>query len=294
MLQQAFTTEAVEFTIWTFPYSPPQKSSVNFTACTPESVTRNSTFILDIWAHREDQYRQVLKHMKELGRENIAGKKTGVSIELGSLLTITLNLPSLEVPDPTDSFTWDGEPTNASFIVNVPKGIPLKPTYGTAEIRCEGLLLASLKLMIAIGSSRRNKRTDRTIESHYPKTAFASYASQNRSDVLARIQGMKRVAPDLDVFLDVLSLRSGDDWATKLEEHVPSKDIFYLFWSRDASSSEWVNREWRLALNRRGLAYIDPVPLDDPSKVPPPDELSSLHFNDAHLACLKYYGDDQE
>lgn len=271
-----------------------QKSPVNFTTNTPESVTRNSAFILDIWAHREDQYRQVLQHMKDLGRENIAGKKAGVSIELGSLLTITLNLPSLEVPDATDTITWSGEPTNASFIVNVPKRIPLKPTYGAAEIRCEGLLLASLKLMIVIGSSRRLKRTDRTIESNYPRTAFASYASENRTAVLARIQGMKRVAPDLDVFMDALSPRSGDDWAEKLEEHVPTKDIFYLFWSREASSSEWVDREWHLAMDRRGSPYIDPVPLDDPSKVLPPDELSSLHFNDARLAYLKYYGDERE
>jgi len=64
--------------------------------------------------------------------------------------------------------------------------------------------------------------------------------------------------------------------------------------TRDASSSEWVDREWRLALDRRGLPYIDPVPLDDPSRVPPPDELSSLHFNDAHLAYLKYYEGEKE
>jgi len=116
-----------------------------------------------------------------------------------------------------------------------PRDIPLIPTYGTAEIRREAILLAILKLMITIGSSRRNKRTDRTIESHYPETAFASYAGGYRSAGSARIQGMKRVAPDLDAFL--------------------------------------------LMTRPEG---------------PKPDELSSLHFNDAHLAYLKYYGNGDD
>jgi hypothetical protein len=97
---------------------------------------------------------------------------------------------------------------------------------------------------------------------------------------------MKKVAPDLDVFVDVLSLRSGDNWQQKLEEHVPTKDTFYLFWSQHASRSEWVEREWRLALVRRGISYIDPVPLELPDAVPPPSELTALHFSDPYLVYI--------
>jgi hypothetical protein len=56
---------------------------------------------------------------------------------------------------------------------------------------------------------------------------------------------MRKVAPDLEVFLDVFSLRSGDNWQLKLEEHVPTKDTFFLFWSQFAAHSVWVEREWR-------------------------------------------------
>ncbi len=38
---------------------------------------------------------------------------------------------------------------------------------------------------------------------------------------------MKKIAPDLDVFLDALSLRSGELWESRLAEEVISKDIFY-------------------------------------------------------------------
>jgi hypothetical protein len=46
-----------------------------------------------------------------------------------------------------------------------------------------------------------------------------------------------------------------------------------------------VEREWRCALERRGIEFIDPVPLADPDEVPPPAELGvELHFDDWLLA----------
>ncbi|MEZ5479294.1 MAG: hypothetical protein R3E95_17960 [Thiolinea sp.] len=36
----------------------------------------------------------------------------------------------------------------------------------------------------------------------YPRSAFASYATANRADVMERAQGMQTVAPHLEVFLD--------------------------------------------------------------------------------------------
>ena len=92
---------------------------------------------------------------------------------------------------------------------------------------------------------------------------------------------MKKIAPDLDVFLDALSLRSGDLWEQLLAEEVVSKDIFYLFWSRNAAKSAWVKKEWQHALASRGIDYIDPVPLETPEFAPPPNALRALHFGDA-------------
>ena len=74
----------------------------------------------------------------------------------------------------------------------------------------------------------------------------------------------------------------------KLEEHVPTKDTFYLFWSHHAAQSIWVEREWRLALAKRGLNYIDPIPLEDPETAPPPPELKLLHFADAYVTYILF------
>ena len=95
---------------------------------------------------------------------------------------------------------------------------------------------------------------------------------------------MQKIAPDLSVFLDVANLRSGEDWESKLLREILGTDVLYLFWSAAASVSHWVEKEWRCALERRGVNFIDPVPLVSPEDVPPPEELGSKHFNDWILA----------
>ena len=80
----------------------------------------------------------------------------------------------------------------------------------------------------------------------------------DRTDVLQWARGA--AVAGVDVFLDVLSLREGVSWEAELFNHVPTKDLFCLFWSVPASESRWVEMEWRCALGTRGLDYIHPVP----------------------------------
>lgn len=155
-------------------------------------------------------------------------------------------------------------------------------------VSCLGLMISKIPFIIDVTESERRYYVNKSHEAFYPETAFASYSSENREEVISRIHGMKKVAPALDIFLDVFSLRSGQDWEQKLEQHVPNKDVFYLFWSHFAAKSEWVEREWKLALSKRGLEYIDPVPLEDVELAPPPPELKKLHFNDAYVAYIQY------
>jgi hypothetical protein len=159
---------------------------------------------------------------------------------------------------------------------------------GSALIRYQSMTIAKIAFVISVAYYDHSEYLDRTDKLTYVRTAFASYASKDREEVLHRIQGMKSVVPHIEIFLDQLSLHSGQNWRAKLEEHVPTKDIFYLFWSAAAARSEWVKREWRLALERRGLEYINPVPLEEPDRTPPPKELAALHFSDPVLRNIAY------
>jgi hypothetical protein len=116
-------------------------------------------------------------------------------------------------------------------------------------------------------------------------TAFASYASVDRAEVLRRVQGMRAFQPGLDIFVDFHSLHPGELWKNRLSQEIARRDRFFLFWSRAASQSEHVREEWRTAL--RLNKPITPVPVCSPSEVLPPVELAHLHFNDFYVEFLR-------
>jgi len=264
------------------------QSSVEFSVFAPAEIALNSKFVVDFWAYLPEQYDRVLATAKKIGREVHLGQKSAVSITHGEILSVTISIDGLKVLDPVDTIVWMGSATNASFVVHIPPEVIAGDYYGKASIGYQGITIAKVVFVVPVCASASSTYKDCSIKSDYHRSAFASYASEDRDKVLARVQGMKKIAPDLDVFVDVLSLRSGDKWEKCLEEQVPTKDAFYLFWSLPASQSEWVEKEWKFALSCRGLDYIDPVPLQEPSEVPPPSELQSLHFASAYLSYIKY------
>jgi hypothetical protein len=155
------------------------------------------------------------------------------------------------------------------------------------SVHLKGIRIAKLHFSVEIALQSRPAEKLHTKEERY-NSAFASYASEDRHEVLARLQGMQKAAPWLDVFVDILSLRSGERWEERLNQEISRRDVFYLFWSQAASQSVWVDKEWRSALQLRGIDYIDPVPLAPPDQVPPPKELADLlHFNDWVLAYIR-------
>jgi len=185
--------------------------------------------------------------------------------------------------DRCKTILWTGEIGCAAFLVGVPTHSSAGSKLGTASVRSVGTEIARISFVLNVGaSSGRTGRVHTSLKRH--KKAFASYASEDREAVMARIQGIQKAAPALRVFVDVMNLRSGDDWERKLNEAITESDVFYLFWCRHAKKSEWVEKEWRYAYQSRGIDFIDPVPLESPVLAPPPPELSKKHFNEPILS----------
>jgi len=262
-----------------------------FSAMCPRDIVGGSEFVMDVWAYTEKQKEWFKELAKELGRERFAGTKRGIELAQGTMLQIIIDIPSLEVRDGVDTFAWVGEPTNASFVVSVPDKCRLGQHAGTAYIRSEGLLIAKLQFSINV-AMEEVKEPKGLGEFNRIESAFACYAHEDRDAVLGRIQGMQHGNPDLQVFVDVISLRSGDNYREEIQKQIPEKDVFYLFWSKPASESTEVEREWKWALESKGLSFIDPVPLVSPQEVPPPTELNTKHFNDVYLAYISAGKDD--
>jgi hypothetical protein len=122
------------------------------------------------------------------------------------------------------------------------------------------------------------------------KQAFISYASQDRPEVLKRIQMLKMAR--INFFQDMLTLEPGDNWEQTIYKYIDESDVIFLFWSAAAKQSPWVEKEVRYALSRKGghdeaAPEILPVIIEGPPVVPPPDDLKMLHFNDTFMYFIK-------
>jgi hypothetical protein len=98
----------------------PKPERVEFAVFSPLNIVSGGRFVLDVWAYLPGQYPVIAGLAKEVGREDLLGKKHGVPVERGTILSVSVEIDMLEVREPTDTILWDGVPTNASYIVNVP------------------------------------------------------------------------------------------------------------------------------------------------------------------------------
>lgn len=204
------------------------------------------------------------------------------SVAQNTTVTITLASPDLDF-EQTETQTWQGRFLNFIFCAEIPQSYEKHQALFTANVYFNNVIATRLRFTMDCFTSK--KRLSVTREDVL--TAFMSYASQDRRHVASLIMGMKKARPDMDIFFDVESLRSGEDWELALRREIKDRDILFLCWSQNAKESKWVDMEWHYALQNKGIDAIEPIPLVSPTVCPPPEELNSKHFNDKFLLYTK-------
>ena len=262
------------------PTEVPQIDAVNFSALAPEKFVRGETGILNIAMYTKE-FRSVVDRMI---REYDGGvrkyESEQVEVKNRSQIKIILYSPDIEIRDNIETRIWRGDYLRFSFLVPVPVDYRKRDISFIASVYIEGVIATKLKLAAKCNSPAaeliRFERRDIL-------SAFMSYAHMDRHDVMLIIQGIKKVRPDLKLFVDVESLRSGTNWEKAVKAEIDRRDMFFLCWSRNARDSSEVGKEWRYALDTKGIDSIEPIPLEPPEMCPPPAELSGKHFNDKYM-----------
>jgi TIR domain len=272
---------------------------ISFSVWSMATVRPGEVITLDVFLHKPEQTPSLLGLIDRIqrlaGRSEPSSLRTEgpVQFRRGTTLTVKVSIEGCSVSPPIKMITWTGEIGSATFVLRVPLICPRGQKVGRVSIKATGLEIATIQFVVDVSKASDRKGAILESKKTYHRTAFASYATADRDAVLARVQGIQKIQPTLNVFLDVMKLRSGDDWKRRLEEEIVKAGVFYLFWCRHARRSEWVGREWRYALRAKGLDFIDPVPFEPPDKAPPPWRLSGKkHFNDPILAFMTTSGHD--
>jgi hypothetical protein len=264
---------------------------VAFTVSYPSALKPGSVYDLDTYVHLSDQKDKIMDLIRD--RQNNTDfsvkSKSGVELARGVKLVVKLSAPDFIVEFAEDVIIWNGSYGSASFLVQAPNDVSPGNHSCILSFLVDEVLVSRICLILNVVSHNENIVVTKATSSRRPiESAFISYASEDREAVFARLQGIAKVLPEMDFFIDVVSLHSGENWRDRLIEEINKRDIFYLFWSKAAKNSPWVDMEWHTALNLRGIDYISPLPLVSPNEVPPPKELGDrIHFNDWMLAYIK-------
>jgi len=265
------------------------------TVFAPPTVTPGESFLVQTFVHLPEQARDARALALEM--DTLALRRVFHSLEAriprGGRLQFELRAPGLVIDDPVTSLVWQGRPDAVQFGVSVPPGAS-GSVIATLSISLDSAPLGHVKFKTTINTPSAASLPSAAGVEPEPqgelarryRAAFISYASKDRDKVLQRVQVLPLVG--VVYFQDLLNLDPGDRWLRRLELGIDECDLFLLFWSSEAKSSEWVRQEVRHALQRRGgddLAppEIKPVIIEGPPVVEPWEELAHLHFNDRVL-----------
>lgn len=264
---------------------------VQCTVFSPLKVSPGDSFLVQVFAHLATQTMQVAGMAVDADAD--AKQRDSVEldepIERGQELAFELTMRGLEVQEPTTMrLVWKGKPKSVKFDVRVPEDCQPKSVTGTVSVYHLSVPIGSLRFKLDIiprgqaeAAASRTSLPEQEFKRY--RYAFISYASADRAEVLRRVQVLPLVS--IEYFHDITSLDPGDRWAKKLYSEIDKSDVFFLFWSKAARDSEWVEKEVLYAIERkRGDAAaapdIKPVILEGPPPVVPQERLRSLHFND--------------
>jgi len=261
------------------------------TAFSPSTCAPGDTVLVQVFAHRRAHAAKVRKMAVDFDSSaNARGaSRLDSPVERGSELIFCLAMKHAVVEPTMLTLVWHGEPSAVQFSVSVPEDWVGNNLIGTIYVTHGSIPFGHLKFIIHVAAA---DLPDRAPAERQPadfrqyRSAFVSYASPDRTEVLKRVQMLARLS--IHYFQDLMSLDPGDRWERELYRNIDQSDVFFLFWSTHARNSTWVLKEVQYAIQRKGgdecaAPEIVPIIIEGPPPVPPPPELAHLHFNDKFM-----------
>jgi TIR domain len=251
----------------------PTLDEVHLGASTPPAVSPGETFVARFAAYTDtnrDTVREVIEQEAPTSRPRLDLDRA--RWRRGAKVTVRLECSNATVLNPVQTFLWTGSYNILRFDVSVAENLAAETLILRFDVAVEELPIISLRPEIAIKRGQQHGVAmgfGSFVEARAPKSAFASYVTSDRQEVLSRIRSVQ-ISTGIDVFVDCLSIRPGERWKPKLKEEISNRDIFWLFWSREAMKSPWVDWEWRTALAEKTINGIQPHPLEPSDLAPAP------------------------
>jgi hypothetical protein len=262
----------------------------------PPTIAMGTSVMVQVFAHLPQNAEEAREHARE--HDDDAARRALVSLDLeippGERLWFELSIPGLAVDTPVQSLVWRRLLQSLQFLATAPRDGCCQDLFGSVRVSLgeHRVPIGHLKFKIEVVSERTSKNYPEPAAkiAHRYRKAFISYSTHDIEEVLKRVQMVECL--HVDYFQDFQTIKPGQRWEQELYRNIDECDVFLLFWSRSARDSEWVMKEVRYAMKRKGddddnPPELIPVIIEGPPPVEPPEDLKHINFNDRLLYFMK-------
>lgn len=225
------------------------KYDVYSSVFTPAEVKRKSHMLVQIYLHLYEEIEKVKALAQE--SDNNAERRDYIPLQCklkkGDKVDVQLNIygETLLMSD-KKSVVWQGSFTKCSFDYFVPNDIDVDELSCMALLTVNEIPVGEMRFITKIVETPRKLNPE--IIAHKYNKVFISYAHKDESKVKSFHEGLKLAG--IEHFFDRAYLQAGDVFPQVIQDYINSADLFVLFWSENASKSEYVDKERKQALER--------------------------------------------
>ena len=146
-----------------------------------------------------------------------------VEIARGERLELAIDAVGLEIEEPLQTLVWRGRPGSVQFLLRIPEGFPASTVQVRLRVLRASIPVGQVRFALTVSPSVRPGPAEPAGDSAVRfRRAFLSYASADQVEVLKRAQALH--AARIEVFQDLISLKSGEAWAQRLFDEIDQCD----------------------------------------------------------------------
>lgn len=282
----------------------PLDEDVQFTVYRPQQIAEDRWYPLLAFAHRSDRpaedpaaahpIEEVRKQAVTLLGAQLAGYRhvttdSTRAIPRAGELSLVPEMEGVQFNPERAVFRWQQSVHRADFQIKATPGLVPRTARGQLTVFCGPFIVADIPLSIEVRDIVENIDIQKAGESRRYRQIFASYSHDDR-EIVEQFEAFAESFGDR-YLRDVRALRAGQVWSDAIRDLIERADVFQLFWSWNALSSQYVKQEWEFALGLQRSGFVRPVYWEDPlpsTADSPPAPLRQLHFHKIKSTFLRY------
>ena len=251
----------------------------------PAEVKRSYRMLVQVYLHLFEDTERVI----ELARESQKNAKRrdycplNCKLKIGDKIDVVMSFYGEKMlKSERKSVVWQGSFTKCSFDYLVPSNIKEDELFCTATLTVNEAPVGEMSFFTKIVKSPRKLNPE--VFSRKFRKVFISYSHNDEKKVKFLAEAFK--IQEINCFFDREYLKPGVVFPQEIQDYIKSADLFVLCWSKNASKSEYVEKERLMALKRafpqvvpKRAAKLSIYPISIGAQVELPSDMKDIyHF----------------